>query len=52
MEGDALLSRAELGRLVRQRPDIGVLIYRNLAVDAGQKLLRTDASHTRGIDLG
>jgi len=43
----ALLTRAELVQLVRQRPDIGVLIYRNLAVDVGQKLLRSDATRTQ-----
>src|SRR5262249_20538200 len=34
----AVLSRPELAELVRLRPDIGLLIYRNLAVGVGQKL--------------
>ena len=34
--------RDALNRLVRQRPDIGVVIYRNLAAQLGAKLLRAD----------
>lgn len=37
-----VLSRDEVARLVRLRPDLGVLMYRNLAVDTGQKLRRVD----------
>ena len=36
----AVLDRDALGALVRQRPDIGVVIYRNLAGQLGEKLLR------------
>lgn len=37
----AELLRAELAELIRRRPDIGVIIYRNLAVGLGEKLVRT-----------
>lgn len=37
-----VLSRRALGELVRQRPDIGVVLYRNLATGLGEKLRRTD----------
>ncbi len=40
----AVLSREDLVGLVRRRPDIGVLIYRNLAIGLGQKLRRTSKS--------
>jgi CRP-like cAMP-binding protein len=36
----AALSGNDLFELVRQRPDIGVALYRNLAVGLGQKLQR------------
>lgn len=36
----ATLRHDELARLVRQRPDIGLLIYRNLAAGLGKKLKR------------
>jgi CRP-like cAMP-binding protein len=36
----ALLPRAELGRLIRLRPDIGLQIYKNLALGLGEKLKR------------
>jgi hypothetical protein len=34
--------KADLIDLVRQRPDIGVVLYRNLARGLGEKLRRTD----------
>jgi hypothetical protein len=36
-----VLAHQELTELVRQRPDIGVLFYRNLAFGMGKKLKRT-----------
>ena len=38
----AVLEHADLAELIRLRPDIGLHIYRNLAVDAGEKLKRMD----------
>lgn len=40
----AVLTHKQLGKLVRQRPDIGVIMYRNLAAGLGTKLLRSDSS--------
>ncbi len=40
----AVLSYHDLGDLVRRRPDIGVIIYRNLGIGLGEKLLRSDQS--------
>ena len=37
----AELHRRDLEDLIRRRPDIGVIIYRNLAVGLGDKLLRS-----------
>lgn len=37
-----LLTREDLTRLVRRRPDIGVKLYRNLAAELGEKLRRAD----------
>jgi hypothetical protein len=37
----AELLRRDLEDLIRRRPDIGVTIYRNLAVGLGDKLLRS-----------
>ena len=37
-----LLTREDLTRLVRRRPDIGVTLYRNLAAELGEKLRRAD----------
>lgn len=37
----AELHRRDLEELIRRRPDIGVIIYRNLAVGLGDKLLRS-----------
>jgi GNAT superfamily N-acetyltransferase len=39
----AVLSHEELAELIRQRPDIGTCLYRNLAAGLGDKLLRSDA---------
>ena len=38
----AALSHESLLQLIRQRPDIGVVLYRNLAVGLGDKLQRSD----------
>lgn len=37
----AVFSARDLDELVRQRPDIGVTLFRNLAIGLGQKLQRT-----------
>ncbi len=37
-----VLSRGSLGSLVRRRPDIGAVVYRNLARGLGDKLRRAD----------
>jgi CRP-like cAMP-binding protein/GNAT superfamily N-acetyltransferase len=45
--GDVLLaaiSAPELINLIRRRPDIGVLLYKNLALGLGKKLGRTDTA--------
>ena len=38
----AVLPRNDLQDLVRQRPDIGVVLFRNLARGLGEKLRRAD----------
>ena len=38
----AVLPHQDLSALVRRRPDIGVIIYRNLGLGLGKKLLRSD----------
>ncbi|HEX9756187.1 MAG TPA: cyclic nucleotide-binding domain-containing protein [Nitrospiria bacterium] len=38
------LNHLDLSELTRQRPDIGLIIYRNLAIGLGEKLLRSDIS--------
>lgn len=43
----ARLSREALADLARARPDIGLAIYRNLAVGLGEKLRRADAALAR-----
>jgi CRP/FNR family transcriptional regulator len=45
----AVLSHHDLGDLVRRRPDIGVIIYRNLGIGLGEKLLRSDQSFRHKI---
>ena len=40
----AELLQRDLADLIRCRPDIGVIIYRNLAVGLGKKLLRSGNS--------
>jgi GNAT superfamily N-acetyltransferase len=40
----ASLGHRELDALVRQRPDIGIVIFRNLASGLGDKLARADAA--------
>ena len=37
----AVLSHQEVTQLIRLRPDIGVVIYRNLATGLGKKLIRS-----------
>ena len=39
-----VLGHQDLAELIRLRPDIGLHIYRNLAVGMGQKLKRLDVS--------
>jgi CRP-like cAMP-binding protein len=38
----ATINHTDFAQLVRQRPDIGVQIYKNLAVGLGEKLRRSD----------
>ncbi|MHC5115089.1 MAG: GNAT family N-acetyltransferase [Planctomycetota bacterium] len=38
----ARMEAGDLGQLIRRRPDIGLVIYRNLANGLGHKLARTD----------
>lgn len=38
----AILEQDPLQKLVRRRPDIGLVLYRNLATQLGEKLLRAD----------
>lgn len=40
----AVIDRRDLAELIRLRPDIGIQIYRNLAVGLGKKLKRADLS--------
>jgi CRP-like cAMP-binding protein len=40
----AMLDHQDLVELIRLRPDIGLHIYRNLAVGMGEKLKRLDVS--------
>jgi CRP-like cAMP-binding protein len=40
----AVLEHQDLAELIRRRPDIGLHIYRNLAVGTGEKLKRLDVS--------
>jgi hypothetical protein len=42
----AVLGHEHLSELIRLRPDIGLHIYRNLAVGIGEKLKRRDVSLT------
>jgi CRP-like cAMP-binding protein len=42
-----VMTRAALRDLVRRRPDIGVVLYRNLARELGDKLVRTDRTRAR-----
>jgi ribosomal protein S18 acetylase RimI-like enzyme len=44
----AVLRHADLAELIRLRPDIGLHIYRNLAIGMGEKLKRLDVSLTEG----
>ena len=46
----AVMSRAGIQELVRLRPDIGVVLYRNLASGLGEKLRRTDLVHLAESD--
>ena len=42
------LSQQALSTLSRQRPDIGLVLYRNLACSLGEKLRKMGARHVRG----
>ena len=44
----AVLKLSDLTELVRQRPDIGVVLYRNLARGLGEKLRRADLRQVSG----
>ena len=46
-----VLSRQDLRSLVRLRPGIGVILYRNLARGLGEKLRRADLATLDGVDL-
>lgn len=41
----AVLLQRDLADLIRRRPDIGLIIYRNLAVGLGDKLMRSGGRH-------
>ena len=43
----AVLGHQDLAELIRLRPDIGLHLYKNLAVGMGEKLKRLDASMAR-----
>ena len=43
-----VLTRERLDALVRRRPDIGTIVYRNLALGLGEKLRRADRRVTLG----
>jgi CRP-like cAMP-binding protein len=45
-----VVERGDLAHLVRQRPDIGVALYRNLAEGVGARLQRLDLDHTDRSD--
>jgi len=45
----AFLQRSDLTELVRQRPDIGVVLYRNLARGLGEKLRRADLGQVADV---
>jgi hypothetical protein len=42
-----VLDRQDLAELIRLRPDIGIQIYKNLAVGLGEKLKRAGLSSLR-----
>jgi len=44
----AMLEHRDLVELIRLRPDIGLQIYKNLAIGAGEKLKRVDSSIAHG----
>lgn len=48
----AVLAHQDLAELIRLRPDIGLQIYKNLAVGTGEKLKRLDASLSDGRAQG
>ncbi len=48
----AVLTRGELGELIRRRPDIATILYRNLAMSLGEKLRRADAYAFSSIENG
>jgi CRP-like cAMP-binding protein len=45
----AVLTQDELTELIRRRPDIGVLLYKNVAAGMAQKLRRSDRSLASGL---
>ena len=45
----AVLTHGDLTQLVRRRPDVGVVLYRNVAVGLGRKLRRLDENEAGGI---
>ena len=47
----AVLLHTDLAGLFRQRPDIGLVMYKNLAVGLGSKLLRSDLSLVQGTTI-
>jgi N-acetylglutamate synthase-like GNAT family acetyltransferase len=47
----AVLDHCDLAELIRLRPDIGLLLYRNLALGLGEKLKRTGASPSAPAEL-
>ncbi len=48
----AALTRADLADLIRLRPDVGVVLYRNLAEGLGRKLQRLDEALVHGALAG
>jgi GNAT superfamily N-acetyltransferase len=45
-----VLTRSNLAQLVRQRPDIGVILYQNVAKGLGDKLCKADSLWVSGRD--
>ncbi|UCG76545.1 MAG: GNAT family N-acetyltransferase [Gemmatimonadota bacterium] len=47
----AVITLGALRSLIRQRPDVGVVLYRNLALGLGEKLQRSDVELAKKRDL-